>query len=126
MISLILALVIAAATHSPFLLSNQESVGVQQSSEASAFPVLPPKPVNAPQPKYPAKLRKAGVTGTVLVWVSVDEKGRPFDLAIKKSSDNDDLDRAALEGIKKWKFKPAMKDGAPVTVRIDVQVNFRP
>jgi periplasmic protein TonB len=97
----------------------------QQASETTAFPVLPPRAIKSPAPKYPSRLRGAGVEGTVLVWVSVDEKGRTFDLTLKKSSGYDEFDRAALEGIRKWKFKPATKDGVPVTVRIDVVINFK-
>ena len=35
------------------------------------------------------------------------------------------LDQKAIEAVRKWKFEPAMKDGRPVAVQINVEVNFR-
>jgi len=35
------------------------------------------------------------------------------------------LDAKAIEAVKRYKFKPAMKNGTPVPVMISVQVNFR-
>ena len=34
------------------------------------------------------------------------------------------LDQKALEAVRLWKFKPAMKDGSPVSVEVNVEVNF--
>jgi TonB family protein len=35
------------------------------------------------------------------------------------------LDEKAVEAVRQWKFKPAMKDGRPVAVQISVEVFFR-
>jgi len=35
------------------------------------------------------------------------------------------LDEKAIEAVKQWKFEPAMKDGKPVAVQINVEVSFR-
>ena len=35
------------------------------------------------------------------------------------------LDQKAIEAVRQWKFEPAMKDGHPVAVQINVEVNFR-
>ena len=34
------------------------------------------------------------------------------------------LDESAVEAIKQWRFKPAMKNGEPVDVRLNVEINF--
>ena len=35
------------------------------------------------------------------------------------------LDEKALEAVRQWKFEPARKDGQPVAVLVNVEVNFR-
>jgi TonB family protein len=34
------------------------------------------------------------------------------------------LDEKALEAVKAWRFEPAKKDGVPVAVLVNVEVNF--
>jgi len=35
------------------------------------------------------------------------------------------LDEKAIEAVKVWRFEPAMKDGKPVAVQVNVEVTFR-
>jgi protein TonB len=35
------------------------------------------------------------------------------------------LDEKAIEAVKTWRFDPALKDGKPVAVQINVEVSFR-
>jgi len=35
------------------------------------------------------------------------------------------LDEKAIETVKKWKFRPGTRDGEPVTVEAQIEVNFR-
>jgi len=35
-----------------------------------------------------------------------------------------DLDREAIRAFEQWRFSPAMKDGAPVKVRLNAEVTF--
>jgi len=35
------------------------------------------------------------------------------------------LDEKAIEAVRKWRFRPSLKDGKPVPVRANVEVNFR-
>jgi protein TonB len=35
------------------------------------------------------------------------------------------LDEKAIEAVKQYRFKPAIKDGKPVMVNVTVEVNFK-
>lgn len=70
---------------------------------------------NAPPPVYPRVALRDRLTGTVMLEVLVDIDGRPLDVKIAQSSGHRQLDRAALEHVlKRWTFRPAMKDGQAV------------
>lgn len=83
-----------------------------------------PTPIMAPLPDYPRALRKEQAEGTVVIGVSIDEKGNVADAVVVKSTDNR-FEAAALEVVRsKWKFKPAKKDGAPVACKVNVPIRF--
>jgi len=35
------------------------------------------------------------------------------------------LDQKAIEAVSRWRFDPGRRDGQPVAVLVDIQVNFR-
>lgn len=86
--------------------------------------VLPPKLVHSVPPKYTEKARKARIEGTVYLYVVVDEAGIPRNMKVVHSLDPG-LDQKAMEAVSEWRFKPGTKDGRPVAVSAQVQVNFR-
>ena len=86
--------------------------------------VSPPKTLYAPDPEYSEEARKAKFQGTCVLWLIVGPDGRPRDIHIARSLGLG-LDEKAIEAVKQWKFEPAMKDGKPVAVQINVEVDFR-
>ena len=76
------------------------------------------------EPEYSEEARKAKWQGTVLLSIVVDEKGNPRDIKVLRSLGLG-LDQKAIEAVEKWRFKPGMKDGRPVAVSANVEVNFR-
>lgn len=84
----------------------------------------PPTPVNKLPPAYPPSLLGKGIGGRVLVSCSVDEAGRITGTSVKQSSGHSELDRAALNAVNKWKFKPATKAGRGVKATCVVPFNF--
>jgi periplasmic protein TonB len=84
----------------------------------------PPKTLYAPDPEYSEEARKAKFQGTCVLWLIVGPDGRPRDIHIARSLGLG-LDEKAIEAVKQWKFEPAMKDGKPVAVQINVEVDFR-
>ncbi|MFQ5746236.1 MAG: energy transducer TonB [Gemmatimonadota bacterium] len=73
---------------------------------------------------YPSFLKEAGIGGTVLLWVFVDEQGRPEKSQVNKSSGYPALDNAAAQVVEKMKFSPAMNRDKPVGVWVQQQVAF--
>jgi TonB family protein len=86
--------------------------------------VSAPRAIYAPDPEYSEEARKAKYQGTCVLWLVVGPDGRPRELKIARSLGLG-LDEKAIEAVKTWKFEPAMKDGKPVAVQINVEVSFR-
>jgi TonB family protein len=76
------------------------------------------------EPEYSEEARKAKYQGTVLLYVEVDPSGKAINMRVLHSLGLG-LDEKAMEAVKKWKFKPGVKDGKPVTVQAQIEVNFR-
>ena len=70
---------------------------------------------NAPPPVYPRAALRDRLSGTVTLQVLVGADGRPLEASIAQSSGHRELDRAALDQVlKRWTFRPAMRDGQAV------------
>jgi periplasmic protein TonB len=80
---------------------------------------------SAPAPTYPREALLDGVEGTVVLKVLVDVDGKPLSVEIERSSGNRRLDDAARRQVlRKWMFRPAIRDGLAVQVYGIVPVNF--
>jgi TonB family protein len=76
------------------------------------------------EPEYSEEARKAKFQGTVMLYIEVDENGKPKNLRVVRALGLG-LDEKAIEAVSRWKFRPGFKDGKPVTVAATVEVNFR-
>src|SRR5215831_7528619 len=86
--------------------------------------VTAPQLLTKIEPEYSEEARKAKYQGTVLLYVQVDPSGRAVNMRVLHSLGLG-LDEKAMEAVKKWKFRPGTKDGKPVTVEAQIEVNFR-
>lgn len=86
--------------------------------------VSPPRPIQTPDPEYSEEARKARFQGVCTLWLIVDTSGKPRDVHVAQSLGLG-LDEKAIDAVRRWKFEPAMKDGRPVAVRVNVEVTFR-
>ena len=75
--------------------------------------------------KYPEIARRAGVEGTVIIQVLIDIKGNVKETRIARSLGNNGCDEAAVEAIKKTKWKPALQRDKPVKVWVSIPVIFK-
>ena len=72
-------------------------------------------------PTYPPTAKATRQTGTVRVDLLIDEQGKP---EIKDLNGPGMLKQAALDAVKRWKFKPFTRDGQPVKATGYVSFNF--
>jgi len=73
---------------------------------------------------YPKSAKDTGIEGKVIVKFVVDEKGNVSSTEVMKSV-NDELDKAALDAIKKTKFTPGIKDNKPVKAEVTIPIMFK-
>lgn len=86
--------------------------------------VSAPVPLNSVEAEFSDEARRAKYQGVVLVSLIVDVQGNPQNPRVIRALGMG-LDEKALEAVRKYKFKPAMKDGkTPVAVMVNVEVNF--
>jgi len=76
------------------------------------------------QPNYPSQARRRNQQGVVLVEVRLDERGQQRSLNVLRSSGVDSLDRAALEAVAKWRFRPETTGGQAVPSRVQIPIQF--
>jgi protein TonB len=73
---------------------------------------------------YPAILLQAGIGGTAVVWLRLDEEGRVIDTQLKRTSGHAALDRAAEDVALRARFSPAYNRDLRVRVWVELPVVF--
>jgi len=86
--------------------------------------VTPPVLTHSVDAEFTKKAKDAKYQGVSVVSLVVDSHGMPRHVhTIRKLGMG--LDEKAVEAVKQYKFKPAMKGGSPVPVMMSIEVNFR-
>lgn len=103
----------------------EQSANAIAAAPAAGAPAQDLKTSTRVEPTYPSASRRAGEEGTVRVKVLVDEKGRPREVAVARSSGFARLDEAAMEAVRKWRFVAATNGTSAITAWTQVAVTFR-
>jgi protein TonB len=77
------------------------------------------------KPSYPTSARRAGIQGTTLLGVFVAADGRVGDVVVKQSAGHPDLDAAAADAVRRWRFEPARRGTEAVAMWVLLPVEFR-
>jgi TonB family protein len=77
------------------------------------------------KPHYPESARRARAEGTTLLKFQVLATGRVGEILIEKSAGRRDLDEAAAEAVKRWRFEPARMGKEPVAVWVTLPIEFK-
>jgi TonB family protein len=83
----------------------------------------PPELLVKVEPEYSQEGRAAQIRGVVLLHFQIDTSGKAVNVRVLNGLGHG-LDEKAVEAVKKWEFKPAMKNGKPVVVESQTEVNF--
>jgi len=87
--------------------------------------VSAPQVLHSVDPEFSDEARRAKYQGLCLISLIVDAQGNPQNPRVIRTLGMG-LDEKALEAVRQYKFRPAMKDGrTPVPVQITIEVNFR-
>jgi protein TonB len=77
------------------------------------------------RPGYPASARRVGAAGTAVLRVHVLADGRVGTVEVETSAGHADLDRAAVEAVRQWRFEPGRRGEEPAAMWVLLPVEFR-
>jgi len=85
--------------------------------------VSAPSIVSARQPDYTDEASRVHKEGKVVLSLIVDTAGRARNLRVV-SPLGYGLDEKAIQAVQQWRFQPGLKDGKPVNVQLNIEVEF--
>jgi TonB family protein len=104
------------------------AMGPREVAVSSAYRVgggvKAPSLISKVEPEYSEEARAAKISGSVLLKVVVDVDGKAKDIEVVNALGLG-LDEQAVLAIQRWKFKPGEKDGVPVPVMAQIEINFK-
>jgi len=83
-----------------------------------------PVPIKRANPEYTPEARVAKLEGNVVVSAVVGVDGVPTEIKVIRGLGMG-LDEKAIENVSRWRFKPGMRDGEPVAVKVNFEIAFR-
>ncbi len=83
-----------------------------------------PEVISQVAPSYPSELRKAKVEGAVTLVFVLSETGAVEEPRIESAS-HPQFEKPALDAVRRWRFKPGLKDGQPVRTFMRLPMRFR-
>jgi TonB family protein len=87
--------------------------------------LTPPAPLEMPAIAFPAGVAPVTSTAEVDVVLTVDDQGAVTGVEVTRSA-GPAIDRAVVEGARRFRFRPATQDGAPIAVRLPFVQKFEP
>lgn len=109
--ALIVLAVLAMAQDSPTPRHLRVSSGVANSLK-----------IHDATPHYPTEAREQGTQGDVILQATIDTAGNLVNL--KAVQGDPILVKAAVDAVKKWKYRPYILNGEPVDVDTTIKIQF--
>lgn len=105
-------------------IGNGVGDGIGDGSGEGDGVTMGPQLLSNPSPAYPESARRANISGTTLVGLTISTDGSVSSAWVISSSGNGELDSAAVNAVYGWQFVPAKQNGTPVTCNSQVPVTF--
>ena len=115
-------------TAAPRRTARKALAGRQSAAAASGELVAPTFGVGSGAnrvPVYPERARQDGVEGRVVLLVLVGPDGRSQTVKVSRTSGHAVLDRAAVEAVRNWRFRPGTRGGVPVPATVAIPIRFK-
>jgi protein TonB len=77
------------------------------------------------RPSYPAAPRRLGIQGTTMLRVQVLADGRIGDVRVQESAGHPELDDAAVDAVRRWRFEPARRGAEAIAMWVLLPVEFK-
>lgn len=109
----------------PVVAPPSQGGGTKETETADRFAYYDEPPVQkfSPKPEYPAFAKKMGIQGKVILEAEILTDGTVQRINVLKKLEPS-LDQAATEAVRKWRFQPAMVNGKPIAVWVQLDVGF--
>jgi len=108
--------------------SNDWLAGVSllrsSAANSDARPDEAPIVIQKVEPEYTQQAQDAKLQGTVTLVVVVDSDGKANNITLRRALGLG-LDEKAIEAVRQWRFKPALKDGKLIAAYATIMVEFR-
>ena len=102
----------------PFLGTLHQGAGMQ-GFDTDVIPLMRVAPI------YPRTAKQAGIEGSVTMAVTIRPDGSVSTAKILESKPKRLFDKSALDAIKRWKFRPKVVNGSPVSQRARQVIEFK-
>lgn len=104
--------------------AKKEPENVPEMSRAGKSGIKAPKPISTTEPEFGNGLERLKMNGSLILSTKINEKGIPEAIHVLRPLGLG-IDELAAKGVSRWRFQPAMRDGVPVVVRLDIEVSYK-
>jgi TonB family protein len=104
--------------------SRPADTSAAAANAGSGGQIIPAEPTYKKAPEYPKVARQIGASGVVEIEAMIGTDGRVRNAKVTKG--NPMLQKAAIDAVMEWKYKPALLNGKPVESPVQIKLNFTP
>ncbi|AND71095.1 hypothetical protein ATSB10_36410 [Dyella thiooxydans] len=110
----------------PATTQKPASTPSQTAQVAPVQPTLTPAVlIRSVQPRYPTQAQRSRTEGFVVLSFTVKPDGHTADIKVVEAQPRHVFERAAIDAVDRWEFKPATRNGEPVDSTVTNRINFK-